>query len=97
MSEEVSSLHVESACSGMVEARAGGGNVLAVILGGLKSLIGLGLSKETIIAILSAAWDRLTEGDSPYIPGDGNDPNSFEAKLEAKGRELIPLIVPVVL
>lgn len=93
------SSHADIAYGAMNEARLGGGKLIEVIGAGVKALIGKVaiIGKDGIVAAITVAYDRLTSGDNPWLPGDGVDPNSVEAQVEKLGRDSIPYVVSALL
>lgn len=85
--QSFSSAEVDQVCGAMQVARGGG--LLAMLFAAYRVARTLVLSDDQILALVFAAYDRITAGDSPWIPGDGDDPASVEARIEAKGREAV--------
>ncbi len=99
MSESLQAQSADVAYGAMNTSRLGGGTLIAVIGAGVKALIGniSILGKDGIVAAITVAYDRLTSGDNPWLPGTNTEPDSIEARVEKLGRDSIPTIVGALL
>ena len=87
--------HSDQLYGAMQTAAANGANrngiIVALIRAALHFVPTIGIDGAINAAL--AAYDRFCQGDSPMLPGDGNDPNSAEAILEKMGHDAIPLLI----